>query len=71
MTAQKKIRFESLGWILFVFSAICYTLAGLKSGDILSTSGSLLFLVACFLFLAPIIKLRPIMKSRDDDANSE
>ena len=65
MTRSKKVKLESFGWVLFVFSAICYTLAGVRSGDVLSTSGSLLFLVACFLFLAPLIKSRSLVSDSE------
>ena len=40
---------------MFVASAIFYTWAGLRAGDVISTLGSVLFLLACFLFLAPMM----------------
>ena len=53
MSMKRKQQFEFAGWAVFVLSAICYTWAGIKAGDPLSITGSLLFLGACFLFLAP------------------
>ncbi len=47
-------RYEFIGWILFVASACCFVFASYRSGDMVSLSGSLLFLVACFFFLAPL-----------------
>lgn len=46
-------RIERIGWIVFLASAVCFTWAGFRSGDLLSTVGSLLFFVACFFFIAP------------------
>ncbi len=47
------------GWMLFIGSALCYTASTFKSGDILGMGGSLLFLIACFVFLWPLISDRP------------
>ena len=57
MTITRR-KLERAGWVIFIASAICYTWAGLRAGDLLSTTGSLLFLIACFFFLAPGL-LRP------------
>ena len=53
MTITKR-NLEVAGWIIFIASAICFTWAGYRAGDILSTTGSLLFLLACFFFLVPV-----------------
>ena len=55
MTALAKARFEFAGWILFTLSAAFFTLSSLKSGDMAAIAGSLLFLVACFVFMRPLI----------------
>ncbi len=52
-------RFNFWGWILFTLSAVAFTWGALRSGDTLSLMASLLFLVACFLFLAPVWARRP------------
>ncbi len=44
------------GWIVFIASAICFTAASIRVGDILSLLGSLLFLLACFFFLVPLFR---------------
>lgn len=44
-------RLDLWGWILFLVCAVAFTAAGLRDGDVLMTAGSLLFLVACVLFL--------------------
>jgi hypothetical protein len=44
------------GWALFVVSAVFFTAASVRSGDGLALAGSLFFLVACFVFLAPLLR---------------
>jgi len=53
MTTQH--RFQLWGWILFVFSAIFFMVASLRAGDLVSLIGGLLFLLACFVFLTPLL----------------
>ncbi len=48
-------RFQLWGWILFVFSALAFIASSLRAGDILSLLGGLLFLVACIVFLIPLL----------------
>jgi hypothetical protein len=45
-----------LGWSLFVVSALFFTAASLRAGDPLALAGSLFFLVACFVFLWPLMR---------------
>lgn len=49
-------RLDLWGWILFLVCALLFTAAGLRDGDLLITVGSLLFLVACVLFLVPYLR---------------
>lgn len=44
------------GWVLFIASALCFTGSTWRSGDWLGLGGSLLFLVACFVFLWPLVR---------------
>ena len=54
MTTQH--RFQLWGWILFVFSAIFFIVSSLRAGDPVSLVGGLLFLLACFVFLVPLVQ---------------
>lgn len=49
-------RLNLWGWILFLVCALLFTAAGLRDGDVLITLGSVLFLVACVLFLVPFLR---------------
>lgn len=51
-------RSQVIGWLLFIASALFFTVSTLKNGDVLGVCGSLLFLVACFIFLRPLIQQR-------------
>lgn len=43
------------GWALFVICAIFYIASSLKNHDMLSFIGGVIFLVACILFLIPVV----------------
>ena len=44
---------DRLGWALFLVSAVCFTIAGIQAGDPAVVIGSVVFGVACVLFLSP------------------
>ncbi len=48
-------RVQIIGWILFILSALAFIASCVRSGDILGLAGSVLFLVACFIFLVPLL----------------
>lgn len=45
---------ELVGWTLFLLCAAAFTAAGLRDGDVLVTAGSVMFLIACILFLVAL-----------------
>ena len=55
--AEKRERFCHLwGWILFILCAVLFIASGVINRDALTTVGSAFFLIACFLFLIPLVK---------------
>lgn len=56
-------REEQIGWGMFVVSAVLFGWSGIRSGDPLALAGSIVFGLACFLFLMPDRRNR----SRDDE----
>jgi len=48
-------RYPLWGWVLFIFSAIFFIASSIRADDPVSLVGGLLFLVACFVFLAPLV----------------
>ena len=55
MTPVLRLRYQLWGWILFVFSALFFIATSLRAGDLLGLGGGLLFLLACFVFLVPLV----------------
>ncbi|MFT5001350.1 MAG: hypothetical protein ACI861_001810 [Paracoccaceae bacterium] len=47
--------FEFIGWVLFTVSACFFVASGVRSGDLPTLVGSLLFLIACFFFIVPLV----------------
>jgi len=48
-------RFQLLGWVLFVFSALFFITSSISAGDLVGLIGGLLFLFACIVFLIPLV----------------
>ncbi len=46
-------RFQILGWILFIVSALGFIGSSIRNGDTFGLIGGAFFLVACFVFLIP------------------
>ena len=53
-----------VGWTLFVLCAIFFIASSLKNGDTLTFIGSVIFLIACMVFLVPLFKT--IKKAEND-----
>ena len=53
---ERERRFQLLGWGLFIFCALLYTASSLESGNTLGLLGSLVFLIACVVFLIPLLR---------------
>jgi hypothetical protein len=59
MTPRKVWQYNFTGWLLFTGSAIFFTWAALIDGGWIIILASLLFLIACLVFLIPVWRLRP------------
>lgn len=65
------IHFQLCGWILFIASAMFFIASSYRAGDMLSLTGGVLFLVACIVFIIPLLsKLKPVTESIDDSSDS-
>jgi len=47
------------GWLLFIVSALFFIGSAWRSGDCLAFLGGVFFLVACIVFLVPVLSNRP------------
>jgi len=54
--ALKHRNFQIAGWILFILSALLFTWSTARAGDYIGLAASLLFLIACLVFLVPIFR---------------
>lgn len=48
-------RLQLVGWVLFILCALLYIATSIESQSTTSLMGSLVFLVACFFFVIPLI----------------
>jgi len=53
---RQAINYQIVGWILFISCAIFFIVSSLKNQDILTFIGSVIFLIACIVFIIPLIR---------------
>jgi Ca2+/Na+ antiporter len=53
---EREMKFNLWGWILFVLCAIFFIASSLLDGNILGLVGSIIFLIACLVFLYPLVR---------------
>ncbi|MEQ8653199.1 MAG: hypothetical protein RIC87_12110 [Kiloniellales bacterium] len=56
MTARRAWQYQIAGWSLFILSGMFFLWSTAAAGDPIGFVASLLFLVACPIFLAPLIR---------------
>jgi hypothetical protein len=52
---QRERKYTLWGWILFVVCAGFFIASALKNGDMLYLIGSIVFLLACIVFIIPLV----------------
>ena len=55
MSQTRQNHFQLWGWILFIVSALFFMAASIRANDPVSLIGGALFLIACFVFLVPLL----------------
>ena len=55
MSQHAQHHYQLWGWILFIGSAIFFMASSIRADDPVSLTGGALFLVACFVFLVPLV----------------
>ena len=53
---SRKDRYALAGWLLFILCAVFYLASSLKNHDPLAIIGSVLFFIACLVFMVPIFR---------------
>jgi len=51
----KDLRYQLVGWLLFVLCAALFIASSWRNGDTLALIGSFVFLLACVAFLVPLL----------------
>ena len=67
---KEGINYQITGWLSFVICALFFIASSLKNHDTLTFIGSVIFLVACIIFLIPIFRAYKITENvteRHDD----
>jgi len=59
-------KYQVAGWILFIICAIFFIVASIMNHDILTFMGSVIFLIACIVFLLPIVKASKVTGDDQD-----
>ncbi len=70
---KPKTRYQLAGWLLFVLCALFFIASSVHNGDTLTFIGSVIFLVACVVFIVPVIRESKAAGDRGnhfDDARS-
>ena len=53
--SDREHKYHLFGWILFIICAMFFLASSLKNQDILTCIGSIVFLIACIVFLIPLV----------------
>lgn len=53
---EQETKYQIAGWILFVICAISFLASSLENRDTLAFTGSVIFLIACIVFLIPLVR---------------
>ncbi|MCB9454473.1 MAG: cytochrome oxidase subunit III [Anaerolineaceae bacterium] len=54
--SSENTRLQLWGWVLFVLCAGLYLAANIEAKSTLGIIGSIVFLVACFVFMIPLMR---------------
>jgi len=60
---NREVKFHLWGWILFLVCAGFFIASSIESNNILSLVGSIIFLIACVVFIVPLV----IKKRQSED----
>ena len=60
---KREERFHLWGWVLFLVCAGFFIASSIESNDILGLIGSIIFLIACVVFIVPLV----IKKGHSED----
>ena len=69
ITPKEKTRIQLLGWVLFILCAIFFLASGINNQDVLAVIGSIIFLIACIVFMLPLVAAKQSRPTGRDKAD--
>lgn len=54
-TLSQDALYQLWGWILFIICAVFFITSGLVNKDMFTLVGSVIFLIACIVFIIPLV----------------
>jgi membrane protein YdbS with pleckstrin-like domain len=54
---KREVKFNLLGWILFVVCAVLFMASSIRNHDIIALAASIVFLIACVVFMIPLLRM--------------
>jgi len=64
-TDQTERKAHIIGWLLFIICALFFLASGIVNKDVLTLWGSLIFLLACLVFLYPLLYPNEQIRKQD------
>jgi uncharacterized membrane protein YhaH (DUF805 family) len=61
----KELRQQFWGWILFVLCGVFFMASSIRSRDMLTLAGTVVFLIACVVFMVPLVRAMLANRTRD------
>ncbi len=61
----QELRQQFWGWILFVVCGVFFMASSIRNRDLLTLAGTVVFLVACVVFMVPLVKAMLANRTRD------
>jgi len=52
---EQSVNYQLIGWILFILCSFFFLASAIKNHDTLTIIGSVIFFIACIIFLIPLI----------------
>ncbi len=52
---NREVKFHLWGWTLFLVCAVFFIASSIASNNVLSLVGSIIFLIACVVFIVPLV----------------
>ena len=56
---DRELKFQLWGWILFIICAVLFIASSIRNHDPLSLAASFAFLLACVVFITPLVTKKP------------